>query len=830
MNPKINLLYINNYKKKFNMNVKFKNLKLGIIGDELTGKTSILNAITNHNVNENEISTNNYSKIISKIKIMNKTIELIFFDITGKERYRENSINQLKNSLGLILVYSINNRKSFENCEKWLNEIKRNNIKTIPIILIGNKCDLEKEREVNKEEGLNYANKNGFEFFECSAKNKININESISCLIYSILGLTEEDYSSIPLNNIKNPILIPIIGDKNVGKSYIINNTKMSIKSIINDIKISINIKLLEYNILKYNDEVNKKNSGIILIYNINDRNSFENIKNWINNHNKINYIFYPLLLIGYNKDNNKRKISIKDVEEFVNKYFLDYYEILNIEELKSPFQSFIKNIILYNHNKIIKTNSIKIKKSFGTIITNLPEEIFINNNSNEYFGKCIYKNGKYEGYYKNDRRNKNGIMNYINKDKYMGNWLNDEKSGYGKMIYNNGDIYEGNWLNDEKSGYGKMIYNNGDIYEGNWLNDKRNGKGIINYINGEIYEGGFVNDKREGNGIMNFKNDDMYKGEFKNNEINGYGEMLYSNNIINGKKCKMYEGEWKNNKYNGKGKIYFDNHDIYEGNFKNGNMELNGKINYNNGDIYEGLINNFNKHGLGILKYKNGDIYIGNWINDKKEGEGMFEYNNGSIFEGYFKNNKRKKGIFFSNKEDYELIKKNNDFKEHFKKNKLKGIIYKCNFIDDKLNGYGLYIKPNEYYYEGNFLNNKRNGEGNIIYKNGDYYSGNWKDDKREGEGSIKFTNNNIYNGNWKNDKIEGKGIYQFNSGIFIEGIETFSNEDWEYQINQIEKKMNDKIENKEVVEVNTIPTNIIKTIYAACQQKLPINKSKIR
>ena len=40
----------------------------------------------------------------------------------------------------------------------------------------------------------------------------------------------------------------------------------------------------------------------------------------------------------------------------------------------------------------------------------------------------------------------------------------------------------------------------------------------------------------------------------------------------------------------------------------------------------------------------------------------------------------------------------------------------------------------------------------------------------------------------------------------------------------------MNDKIENKEVVEVNPIPTNIIKTIFAACQQKLPINKSKIR
>ncbi len=93
-------------------------------------------------------------------------------NITGLERFRRISINQLKHSLGIILVYSINNRKSFDNCEEWLNEMKRNNIKDIPIILIGNKCDLEEERKVNKEEGLNYANKNGFKFFECSAKNK----------------------------------------------------------------------------------------------------------------------------------------------------------------------------------------------------------------------------------------------------------------------------------------------------------------------------------------------------------------------------------------------------------------------------------------------------------------------------------------------------------------------------------------------------------------------------------------------------------------------------------------------------------------------------------
>ena len=237
------------------MNIQINKINIGIIGDKITGKTNIVNVFNDHKFNKYELPTKGSIKIIKTIKIINREYQLIFTDILGEERYRNILIKKIKNSLGLILVYSINNKKSFENCEEWLNEIKRNNIKNIPIILIGNKCDLEEEREVDKEEGLNYANKNGFKFFECSAKNKININESINSLIYSVLGLTEEDYCSVPLNNINNPILLPIIGDKNVGKSYIINNTKNSIVTIINDIEFSIKIKLLEYNILEYNEK-----------------------------------------------------------------------------------------------------------------------------------------------------------------------------------------------------------------------------------------------------------------------------------------------------------------------------------------------------------------------------------------------------------------------------------------------------------------------------------------------------------------------------------------------------------------------------------------------
>ena len=70
-----------------------------------------------------------------------------------------------------ILVYSIDNRKSFEGINFWLNELRINSGEQIKLILIGNKTDLDDQREVSYEEGKNFSQLNGFNFFsETSAK------------------------------------------------------------------------------------------------------------------------------------------------------------------------------------------------------------------------------------------------------------------------------------------------------------------------------------------------------------------------------------------------------------------------------------------------------------------------------------------------------------------------------------------------------------------------------------------------------------------------------------------------------------------------------------
>jgi GTPase SAR1 family protein len=92
---------------------------------------------------------------------------------------------KLKSIKCLILIYDITKKESFESLNSWLNFIEElhYNDDTIFKILIGNKCDLEDQRKVSIEEGLEFAKKNEMIFYETSAIKGININESFKDII-----------------------------------------------------------------------------------------------------------------------------------------------------------------------------------------------------------------------------------------------------------------------------------------------------------------------------------------------------------------------------------------------------------------------------------------------------------------------------------------------------------------------------------------------------------------------------------------------------------------------------------------------------------------------
>ena len=131
-----------------------------------------------------------------------REIKLILWDTAGKERYKNLSFKCVKRSDGFIIMYNVKYRESFEEALYWINEI-RNYKDDIPVIIIGNRIDIENRRVILKNEGEELAQQYNYHFYESSCKLKINIKEPIDDLVEIIAHKNEELFLGKKLNKNK---------------------------------------------------------------------------------------------------------------------------------------------------------------------------------------------------------------------------------------------------------------------------------------------------------------------------------------------------------------------------------------------------------------------------------------------------------------------------------------------------------------------------------------------------------------------------------------------------------------------------------------------------
>jgi len=158
------------------------------LGNTTVGKTAYLIRNT-ENKFKPSLSTVGIDTRKKRIELENgKKVNVKFYDTSGQERYHSLSANFIKNADGIVLMYDITNRESFDTISRWWNNILEHKEKDFPVILVGNKCDLEDERKVQKEEGEKIAKEYNVKFYEASNKDGINVEESFRELINIILG------------------------------------------------------------------------------------------------------------------------------------------------------------------------------------------------------------------------------------------------------------------------------------------------------------------------------------------------------------------------------------------------------------------------------------------------------------------------------------------------------------------------------------------------------------------------------------------------------------------------------------------------------------------
>ena len=181
-------------------------IKIITLGETAVGKSSFIIRYAQDKFSSNYISTLGLDYRQRKIKLEDgREINLRLFDTAGQERYKSISVNLIKKANGILLIYDITNKDSFNSIGKWMESIDEVSSANTKVILVGNKIDMEGERQVTKEEGERRAKEYNIPFYETSCKNGININEVFSRITKEILNKKEniDNSKGEKLNNYK---------------------------------------------------------------------------------------------------------------------------------------------------------------------------------------------------------------------------------------------------------------------------------------------------------------------------------------------------------------------------------------------------------------------------------------------------------------------------------------------------------------------------------------------------------------------------------------------------------------------------------------------------
>jgi small GTP-binding protein len=175
--------------------------KLIFIGDSGVGKSCLTTKAVKNNFEEYYQATVGFEFLTFNMKVNDKVIKLQIWDTCGQEIYRSLISNFYRNSSLAVLIYSIDNKESFNHAENWLNDLKSQANPDIRIFLVGNKADLEDDRKVSREEGEKYKEVQNLDLFmETSAKTGQNARN----VLVEAAKILYQDYLKFDENNNNN--------------------------------------------------------------------------------------------------------------------------------------------------------------------------------------------------------------------------------------------------------------------------------------------------------------------------------------------------------------------------------------------------------------------------------------------------------------------------------------------------------------------------------------------------------------------------------------------------------------------------------------------------
>lgn len=166
---------------------KIVDLKIVFLGAESVGKTALIHRYCNNKFQENIMNTIGAGFFTHSLKIDDLELNLLLWDTSGEERFRSVAPSLLRGANGLVLVYDLTNPKSFEDVniylEMFLDTVIVDMACELPVLLLGNKVDLVKQNENNRQDGDNITEKPPLldsQVDEWCLKNRIKLRNKVS--------------------------------------------------------------------------------------------------------------------------------------------------------------------------------------------------------------------------------------------------------------------------------------------------------------------------------------------------------------------------------------------------------------------------------------------------------------------------------------------------------------------------------------------------------------------------------------------------------------------------------------------------------------------------
>ena len=179
--------------------------KIILVGDTSVGKTNIINKYIKNEFHDDLNATIGVEFSHKQFTVDNHKIKAQIWDTAGQERYKAITRAYYKGAKGAFIVYDITRKETFDNIDKWRNELINSCNQEVTIMLIGNKCDLEEQRQINTEQGEEKAKSFGFSFLETSAYSGENLEKGFEMLIKEIYQKYKVEQKGNDLYDLERP-------------------------------------------------------------------------------------------------------------------------------------------------------------------------------------------------------------------------------------------------------------------------------------------------------------------------------------------------------------------------------------------------------------------------------------------------------------------------------------------------------------------------------------------------------------------------------------------------------------------------------------------------